>query len=215
MEQISIVRRTNNLKSGTKTWIFILIILIITGCKSLDHETPQSAIEDSLKTAPRISNTNTVVGEKNIVMPDTLVTALIYPKKPTVDSITKFATTLIGTPYKYGSTNPAAGFDCSGFITYVYNHFRIKVPRSSIDFTNVGTEIPVTLAKKGDLILFTGTDSSKKFVGHMGIILSNKKGEIEFIHSSSGKADGVVITPLNDYYKGRFVKVIRIPLTGI
>jgi len=44
----------------------------------------------------------------------------------------------------------------------------------------------------------------------MGIVIYNGKDELLFIHSSSGKANGVTITPLNDYYKGRFVKVIRI-----
>ena len=47
-----------------------------------------------------------------------------------------YAKTLIGTPYKYASVNPAEGLDCSGFITTVFNHFNIKVPRSSVDFTN-------------------------------------------------------------------------------
>ncbi len=126
------------------------------------------------------------------------------------ESIVSFAETLIGTPYKYASTDPAVGFDCSGFITYVFNHFNIKVPRSSIDFTNVGKEVAVPEAKRGDIILFTGTNSTEKFVGHMGIVVSNQNGELQFIHSSSGKVYGVTVTPLNEYYKGRFVKVIRI-----
>jgi cell wall-associated NlpC family hydrolase len=62
----------------------------------------------------------------------------------------------------------------------------------------------------GDLILFTGTDSSDRRVGHMGIIVSNENDSLRFIHSSSGKANGVTITPLNEYYKGRFMKVIRV-----
>ncbi|HEY8689732.1 MAG TPA: NlpC/P60 family protein, partial [Chitinophagaceae bacterium] len=98
----------------------------------------------------------------------------------------------------------------SGFITYVFSHFGIKVPRSSIDFTNVGKEVAVPEAKRGDIILFTGTDSTERFVGHMGIVVSNQNGELQFIHSSSGKVYGVTVTPLNDYYKGRFVKVVRI-----
>jgi cell wall-associated NlpC family hydrolase len=102
------------------------------------------------------------------------------------------------------------GFDCSGFITYVFNHFKIAVPRSSIDFTNVGKDIPVENAMRGDIILFTGTDSTEKFVGHMGLITENKAGQIKFIHSTSGKAYGVTITPLSDYYRSRFVKTIRI-----
>ena len=127
----------------------------------------------------------------------------------TPDELISFAKTLIGTPYLYGSTDPAKGFDCSGFITYVFNHFNIAVPRSSIDFTTVNTAIPLQEAQPGDLILFTGTDSTVHEVGHMGIIVTN--GEpYEFIHSTSGKKYGVTITPLNGYYLSRFVKIIRV-----
>jgi len=48
-----------------------------------------------------------------------------------------FAETLQGIPYKYGSTDPRIGFDCSGFISYVFNHFGISVPRSSREFTHI------------------------------------------------------------------------------
>ncbi|WP_052323705.1 C40 family peptidase [Flavihumibacter sp. ZG627] len=122
----------------------------------------------------------------------------------------RFAKTLQGVPYKYASTDPTVGFDCSGFITYVFNHFSIRVPRSSVDFTNVGKQVQREKAKPGDLVLFTGTDSSIRIVGHMGIITDNDNGALQFIHSTSGKAYGVTITPLNSYYDGRFVKVIRI-----
>jgi cell wall-associated NlpC family hydrolase len=126
------------------------------------------------------------------------------------DSIVAYAKKLMGTPYVYASVDPKVGFDCSGFITHVFNHFNLIVPRSSIDFTNYGLEIPKEETKPGDLILFTGTDSSIRVVGHMGIIVENNKGEILFIHSSSGHANGVVITTLNGYYTGRFVKTIRV-----
>jgi cell wall-associated NlpC family hydrolase len=132
---------------------------------------------------------------------------------PAADSLPKqlvnFAKTLIGTPYLYASTNREKGFDCSGFITYVFNHFKITVPRSSVDFTNVGTPINIKNAVGGDLILFTGTDSTSTIVGHMGIVTENTDS-LRFIHSSSGKANGVTITALNKYYVKRFVKVIRI-----
>jgi len=121
-----------------------------------------------------------------------------------------YANTLIGVPYKYASTNPAVGFDCSGFITYVFNHFNIIVPRSSIDFTNVEREISLADAKPGDIVLFTGTDSTSREVGHMGIINSIENGEYYFIHSTSGKANGVTISLLNNYYAFRFVKTIRV-----
>ena len=126
-----------------------------------------------------------------------------------VNDIVEYAQTLIGTPYHYGSSDPSIGFDCSGFITYIFNHFGLKVPRSSVDFTNRGTEVPLAQAKKGDLILFTGTDSTLRRVGHMGIVLENSKS-LRFIHSSSGKAHAVIISILNNYYLGRFIKVIAV-----
>jgi cell wall-associated NlpC family hydrolase len=136
--------------------------------------------------------------------------AQVHTKNVHPQQVIDFAKTLIGTPYRYASTDPKVGFDCSGFITYIFSHFKIIVPRSSIDFTNVGKEISTDNAKPGDLILFTGTDSTEKFVGHMGLIVSNQNKQLEFIHSTSGKKHGVTITPFNEYYKSRFVKTVRI-----
>lgn len=126
------------------------------------------------------------------------------------DSLVTFGKSLVGSPYLYASSDPENGFDCSGFITYVFNHFGIAVPRSSVDFTNVGIVIPKEFASPGDLILFTGTDSTIRIVGHMGIVESNERGNLLFLHSTSGKAHGVVISPLHGYYETRFVKVIRV-----
>lgn len=134
---------------------------------------------------------------------------IIDTKKTSRTDIVNYALTLDSVNYNYGGTDPASGFDCSGFITYVFRHFGIAVPRSSVDFTNVGKEVPVPFAKKGDLILFTGTDSTIRVVGHMGIIIENSD-TLKFIHSSSGKANGVTISPLPGYYTSRFVKVIDI-----
>ena len=195
---------------GARHFIFIAVLHSFTGCfekhskedpalLSIQHDTIKSSDTSVNKTLPAA-----------IIVHDTLPSIEVKTEGTTPEAIVNFAKTLLGTPYLYASTDPLKGFDCSGFITYVFNHFSIKVPRSSIDFTNVGKEVPVTESKNGDIILFTGTDSTERFVGHMGIIVSNEGGEIQFIHSSSGKAHGVTITPLNAYYKGRFVKVIRI-----
>jgi lipoprotein Spr len=130
--------------------------------------------------------------------------------KTTPAELISFAQSLVGTPYQYGSSNPTHGLDCSGFVTYVFNHFNISVPRSSVDFTFVQHEIDVKDAQPGDLILFTGTDSTIKTVGHMGIITSNGVDGPTFIHSTSGKAYGVTETALKPHYLGRYVKTIRI-----
>lgn len=130
--------------------------------------------------------------------------------RTTPSELITFARSLTGTPYKYASTDPARGFDCSGFITYVFNHFGIIVPRQSVDFTSMQRSIDLKQAKPGDLILFTGTDSTVRIVGHMGIIVSAPGEEIRFIHSTSGRAYGVTETSLKPYYVGRYMKIIRI-----
>lgn len=131
-------------------------------------------------------------------------------KEVSAHELLAYAKTLIGIPYKHASVDPAEGLDCSGFITHVFNHFSITVPRSSVDFTNYGVTVDPADAATGNLILFTGTDSLSEVVGHMGIVTDVVDGELEFIHSTSGKAYAVTITKLNAHYRKRFVKIIRI-----
>jgi len=121
-----------------------------------------------------------------------------------------YAKTLIGTPYVWGSVNPNVGVDCSGFVNLVSHHFGITVPRTSAQFTKLGTEIKPEQATPGDLILFTGQNAKRKVVGHMGIVTDNPDGHLSFIHSSSGHKRRVHISELQGYYKTRLVKIIRI-----
>jgi len=71
-------------------------------------------------------------------------------------------------------------------------------------------EISLENARPGDLILFTGTDSTIRIVGHMGIIVSSPGEEAKFIHSTSGKAFGVTESFVKPHYVGRYMKTIRI-----
>jgi len=121
-----------------------------------------------------------------------------------------FARSLKGVPYKYGSVDPEQGFDCSGFVTYVFNHFNIRVPRPSVDFTFANRNIDIKKAKPGDVILFTGSDSTTRIVGHIGIIVSHHRGDLIFIHATSGDGYGVTETPFNLYYQQRYIKTIRV-----
>ena len=194
-----------------KATIVLFLILYSVGCQE-----PYSTKENKMlaeQTSAELTTDDTLA---DMVTP--MAAPVLAPVKDntiqtgntTPEALLNFARTLQGIPYKYASTNPAEGFDCSGFITYVFNHFNINVPRSSVDFTHIQRPITLAQALPGDIILFTGTDSTIRVIGHMGIITENTNGSMAFIHSTSGKADGVTITPLNDYYMGRFVKVIRI-----
>ena len=187
-----------------------LLGLFITSCK----EKKEVTFDEPLSIANEIDSSNTI--DSNITVVD-FPDPTIYEEGQEIktgsaipDSLVAFGKSLVGTPYLYASSDPAKGFDCSGFITYVFNHFGIAVPRSSVDFTDRGIEIPTNFASPGDLILFTGTDSTMRVVGHMGIVESNEHGNLLFLHSTSGKPYGVTISPLKGYYESRFVKVIRV-----
>jgi cell wall-associated NlpC family hydrolase len=203
-------------------WLIIIVVVLFAGWKlavfwvNRNPNTTNLITSDSLqakssllgtkqKDSVKIGGELDTIEKKQLVLPaGSIDTKGVQPSQ-----VVSFAKTLIGVPYLYGSTDPAKGFDCSGFITYVFKNFGIVVPRSSIDFTNVGKEVSAAQAKEGDLILFTGTDSVDKFVGHMGIVVDNTD-TLRFIHSTSGKQYGVTITPLSNYYKSRYVKTIRI-----
>jgi lipoprotein Spr len=125
-------------------------------------------------------------------------------------SILDFAQSLIGTIYRSRSADPSRGFDCSGFVSYVFKKFNFNVPRSSYDFINIGKKIKLEDALPGDIILFTGTKKHTRRIGHIAIVYSNDNGDFKFIHSTSGKEHGVTITEMDQSYKHRFVQVIRL-----
>ena len=83
-----------------------------------------------------------------------------------------FARHLLGVPYRYGGARPATGFDCSGFVRYVYGHFGVSLPHSSFaDFWR-GRRVGRWQLKPGDLVFFDGA-------GHVGIYV----GHGRFIHA--------------------------------
>lgn len=130
------------------------------------------------------------------------------------DSLVTFAKGLLGVPYRYGGTDPQ-GFDCSGYVNYVFKKNGMDLPRSSPELAKVGKEIPLSQCRKGDIILFAGSSPSKNPIGHAGIIISELGEPIKFIHSATSNRQGIVITALDqyEYYLKRFVKVVRV-LTG-
>lgn len=126
-------------------------------------------------------------------------------------NLVDFAKKYIGTPYKYACSDPTQGFDCSGFINFVYRHFGYEVPRSSKDFEFFAQPVTPDKAQPGDLVLFTPTekDTIGNHIGHIGILINQNGLASDFIHASSGKANGVTVSSLSEpHYRKRFVKII-------
>ena len=121
-----------------------------------------------------------------------------------VDELLKFAESLKGTKYRYGGTTPATGFDCSGYVCYVYKRFGIDLARSSASqYKTNGTSVERENLQPGDLVFF---NTSGRGISHVGIYLGND----EFIHASSSKG-GVKVNNLKEqYWNNRYVGAKRV-----
>lgn len=124
------------------------------------------------------------------------------------DSIVGFAMQLLGTPYVPAGCG-REGFDCSGFVNYVFNRFKVNVPRRSIEFEHIGREVSINEAQKGDILLFI--NPYQEVIGHVGIVTEPKGMESEFIHAASGRDRKVKISTISTkWYTWKLAKVIRV-----
>ena len=111
------------------------------------------------------------------------------------DEVVTYAMQYLGTNYKWGGQDPSTGFDCSGFVYYVYGHFGISLNRTAQDQALNGTTISAADLQPGDILCFYTSGST---IGHSGIYI----GDDKFIHSANSNT-GVIITQLSGYYANR------------
>jgi peptidoglycan DL-endopeptidase LytE len=109
------------------------------------------------------------------------------------------AAELLGKPYVWGGQTPQIGFDCSGFIVYLFQKQGISLPRTVAAIWSVGT--PVSSPSVGDIVFF---ETGKSGPSHAGIYIGNR----QFVHS--GSSTGVTISSLdNSYWKARYLGAKR------
>lgn len=110
--------------------------------------------------------------------------------------IVECAAQYLGTPYVYGGTSPS-GFDCSGFVQYIFRKFNIELSRTAAAQYGSGVEVLKDNLKPGDLVFFKCYGGSS--INHVGIYAGNG----QFIHSSSPRSGGVIYTSLSESFYNR------------
>jgi len=110
-----------------------------------------------------------------------------------------------GGKYVWGGTSPK-GFDCSGYVQYLYKKHNVNLPRTAWAQSKKGLSVDKDDLQKGDLLFFL-TDKKRGIpVTHVGIYIGNG----EFIHAAS-KKKGIIISPVHSgYYANKFVSAKRV-----
>jgi cell wall-associated NlpC family hydrolase len=105
-------------------------------------------------------------------------------------------------PYQWAGYSPS-GFDCSGFIYYIFNQYGLSIPRTADKQFQVGMAVDKSELQVGDLVFFSTYEPGPS---HVGIFIGND----QFIHASSA-AEKVTITALSKpYYQSRYLGARRI-----
>ncbi len=119
------------------------------------------------------------------------------------DRLVSRAMNYLGTPYRYGGTSPKTGFDCSGFVYYLYGAvFGQRIPRMPHEMAREGVIVSRSDLQRGDLVLF----GSRGTYTHIGIYAGND----QFVHATQ-RGSPVMVTHLDsDYFRPRFMTAVRL-----
>ena len=114
------------------------------------------------------------------------------------------AFSLTGVRYKYGGSSPETGFDCSGFVRYVFQQAaNLTLPHGARALSQLGQNIPLNQLRPGDLVFF---DTLKSAFSHVGIYV----GEGRFIHAPSSGGGIHVVNMEDEYWAKRYNGARRI-----
>ena len=146
------------------------------------------------------------VAEKIIPPADTLTRAGY--NEAVIDSVINFGKKFLGLRYKSRGYSPQ-GFDCSGYVSYIFGKFGYSFPHSSAAMATYGEKVDIKNARKGDFIYFKGRSSKSSHVGHVALIIEADSGKVTMMHSSC--INGVIIEKLNNshYFKSRYLMCKR------
>jgi cell wall-associated NlpC family hydrolase len=133
------------------------------------------------------------------VAPVSSSTSSSAPAPPaTHGGVVGIAMQYLGTPYRWGGASPSTGFDCSGFVMYVFAQIGVSLPHSTYAMYGMGSPVSRDQLQPGDLVFFDG-------LGHMGIYV----GGGSFIHSPH-TGDVVKISSMTGWYASSYVGARRI-----
>jgi cell wall-associated NlpC family hydrolase len=191
----------------------LALVTLLIGCAANSPVSQQQQVQQ--QTARSVTAPTANIRSDRAVLQEELATeaelAKFADNKPyqlpvLADSILERGKSLIGTRYRFGGTSTKSGFDCSGFIGYLFREEAgMSLPRSSREMINIDAPlVKRTDLEPGDLLFFSTAGRGR--VSHAAIYL----GDNQFIHSSSRRSGGVRVDSLDDtYWSKTFIEAKR------
>jgi cell wall-associated NlpC family hydrolase len=139
--------------------------------------------------------------------PDSLTPTPLETIVPPIDdparaAVVDTALAFRGTPYRNGGSDPS-GFDCSGFVQYVFAQHATRLPRESSDQYRAGLAISLDEVQPGDLVFF---ETVARGPSHVGLVI----GGNQFVHAPSSNGVVRVERYTARYWAGRFIGARRV-----
>ncbi|MFJ7795364.1 C40 family peptidase [Pseudomonas sp. NPDC096950] len=189
----------------------LALVTLLFGCAAhspVSQQEQQQQVKNSVTAQSSVLYQDTLFQEETATEKElaSFADGKSYQLPVLADSILERGMSLIGTRYRFGGTSEA-GFDCSGFIGYLFREEAgMNLPRSTREMINVDAPlVSRNNLKPGDLLFFA-TNGRRGRVSHAGIYL----GDDQFIHSSSRKSGGVRVDSLGDsYWSKTFIEAKR------
>ena len=151
--------------------------------KDASNSTSKTINKDTSNSASKTINKDTSNSTNKTINKDTSSSTGV-----TAQQVLAYAYQFEGYPYVWGGSSPSTGFDCSGFVQYVYAHFGINLPRTTFEQVNCGTPVSLNNIKPGDLVFEFGSSEGPN---HVGIYIGNGQ-----MIDAAGVGQGVTISKL-------------------
>lgn len=184
----------------------LALTLVLAACASHAPQTPATTAVAKAKTAEYAVLLDETEAKAEAEAVIDFAGEKSYELPQLADSILSHGLSLVGTRYRYGGSTVKSGFDCSGFIGYLFKEeLGMQLPRSTREMININAPlVEREELEPGDLLFFSTNGRGR--VSHAGIYL----GDDQFIHSSSSRSGGVRVDSLEDRYWNRtFIEAKR------
>ena len=163
---------------------------------------PNVSVSNAAVTASPVVSTPTAIASTptSVAIPFISTTPISIAERR--QNVAWFAASYSDWGFKYQSGSAAyenGGFDCSGFVTFVLNYFDIKTKRSAADQFHDGTQLPVEMARPGDLVFFGG----KNNISHVAMVVTNDEKGLVVVHSTNSKGVTQENITESKYWKGK------------